>query len=318
MTTTTSAVWPVPTTKFHLHPLVSAIVSPHLYLQVSYCISKVTHRHAPTLSNVTVTNPSHCDHKQWWQYHHPTTSTLLPPLLTSQVCMFTHSPTLTHQPPYSTTACTWWQCLRCDSTHRYVGSPHISVTLTSYWPTCTHCGLLQQQQRWQWQWLSPMRANTTWWQQINNNTTITPTTMWTTTPTQHTTISITTATASIPPPPLSRVNHHHATPCTHTRSMTMTMVSAPYPLASTTNVNHQWRCGIYGLPVTTPWPHRTPYPSRSSSTVFQSPCYSSAALYSPLLCGALYSSIYSNYVPLCLQLLFPSIPVCYPLPLFLL
>ena len=32
-------------------------------------------------------------------------------------------------------------------------------------------------------------------------------------------------------------------------------------------------------------------------------------LYSPPLCGALYSSIYSNYVPLCLQLLFPSIPV---------
>ena len=30
------------------------------------------------------------------------------------------------------------------------------------------------------------------------------------------------------------------------------------------------------------------------------------------------SSIYSNYVPLCLQLLFPSVPVCYPLPLFLL
>ena len=56
MTMTTSAVWHVPTTKFHLHPLASAIVSLHLYLQVSYCIPKVTHRHAPTLSNVTVMN----------------------------------------------------------------------------------------------------------------------------------------------------------------------------------------------------------------------------------------------------------------------
>ena len=145
----------MPTTKFHLHPLASAIVSLHLYLQVSYCIPKVTHRHAPTLSNVTVTSPSHCDHEQWWQYHHPTTSMLSPPLLTSQVCMFTHSPsTLTCRPPYSTTACTQWQCLCHDSTHRYVGSPHVSVTLTSYQPTCTHCGLLQQQQRQQ-QWLSP-------------------------------------------------------------------------------------------------------------------------------------------------------------------
>ena len=70
--------------------------------------------------------------------------------------------------------------------------------------------------------------------------------------------------------------------------------------------------------VMTLWPCRIPYPIEAS-------LQTSRPLVTPLPCYCLLhsserwiSSVYSNYVPLCLQLLFPSIPVCYPLPLFLL
>lgn len=55
--------------------------------------------------------------------------------------------------------------------------------------------------------------------------------------------------------------------------------------------------------VTTLWLWRTPYPSRSSSAVFQTLTHSSAMLQSLPLHRVLSLSAYNNYVPLYLQLL---------------
>ena len=73
--------------------------------------------------------------------------------------------------------------------------------------------------------------------------------------------------------------------------------------------NMNWRRNIekeleiIDLHVTTPWPHRTPWPFRNSSAGNRTLTHSSTALLSLLLCVPRSLSAYSNYVPLYLRLL---------------